>query len=60
MLNEQNEKIFKYFFKKYSLEKYYDVNSPAIFFSMWNYGSLKKHKCIAQIPDNVAKLKTKT
>lgn len=49
MLNEQNEKIFKYFFKKYSLEKYYDVNSPAIFFSMWNYGSLKKHKSLAVI-----------
>ena len=49
MLNNSMEKRFSYFFKKYSLKKYYTPNQPAIFFSLWGYGALKLHKSFALI-----------
>ncbi len=44
MMNENQEKRFKYFFKKYSFNKYYNINEPVIFFSLWRYGLIKSHK----------------
>ena len=44
MLNDSMYSRFSYFFKKYNLNKYYNINEPSIFFSLWGYGNLKKHK----------------
>ncbi len=49
MLNSKQEKRFKYFFKKYSLSKYYDSKKPSIFFSSWNYGFIRKHNSVGII-----------
>lgn len=49
MLNNIQEKTFKNFFKKCSLKKYSNINKPAIFFSLWNFRSIKKHKSFALI-----------
>lgn len=49
MLNNDMYSRFSYFFKKYSLKKYNNPNKPSIFFSLWNYSSIKYHKSFALI-----------
>jgi len=43
------QKNFSYFLKKYSLKKYDNVNAPALFFSLWSSGAIKKHKSSAVV-----------
>ena len=49
MLNGNQEERFKSFFKKYSLNKYNNFENPAIFFSLWGFGLIKRHKGVAVI-----------
>jgi hypothetical protein len=49
MLNNDMYSRFSYFFKKYSLKKYYNPSKPSIFFSLWGYGAIKNHKSFAVI-----------
>ena len=49
MLNKTQEKRFKSFFKKYSLNKYNNFKDPAVFFSLWGFGLIKKHSGFAVI-----------
>ena len=49
MLNKNQEKRFKNFFKKYSLDKYDNFKDPAIFFSLWGFGLIKSHRGFAII-----------
>ena len=49
MLNKNQEKRFKNFFKKYSLDKYDNFKDPAIFFSLWGFGLIKRHEGFAVI-----------
>ncbi len=49
MLNKNQEKRFKIFFKKYSLKKYKNVNKPSVFFSLWSFRFIKNHKSFALI-----------
>jgi len=43
MLNIEQKKTFKYFLKKYSLKKYDNYNKPSVFFSSWNFRSIREH-----------------
>jgi hypothetical protein len=53
---------FSYFFKEHSFKRYDDYYSPSIFFSLWQYNAIRKHKSLAVIiwrGTDILKLKNK-
>ncbi len=49
VLNVTMKNRFSYFFKRYNLKNYDSKNKPSIFFSLWGYGALKRHKSFALV-----------
>ena len=49
MLSSKQEKFFKDFLKRNSLKTYNDLKAPSVFFSLWKFNDIKKHRGFAVV-----------